>query len=165
VIQILCYLWPMPRKLLPLILTFICLPMIVTIATDCSWLRGACADVLPTITQGQAFASEAAQALQQAEKFIESMPVADLERAKLVDAVDRGHNALRAAAAALASTADACRKPELTAVFRTFIDAWEIIRSIVGESAKMEPGKFGAGHPRFKVVDPMIYTLSPRPPK
>ena len=152
----------MPRKLIPLAIACISLPLALSGATGCSWLRGACADVLPLISQGQSFAADAAQALEQAEKFIDMMPLGDINRTKLIEAVEKAHIALRAAASALASTADACVKPDVVSIFQAFIDAWQIIRVIVANTSTMDPAKFAVAGPRFKVLDPMIYQLAAR---
>lgn len=144
------------RFIIPIL--FILTIALSPIAIGCSWLQGACATAMPALIAGQAFAADAAQALDQAEKYVEQLPIGDVRRAKLSEAVLKGRDALRAASAALASTADACSKPDLVTIFKTFIEVWSIIHVIVGGPSNLDPSKLATAPPAIE--DPLIYKLA-----
>jgi acyl-CoA reductase-like NAD-dependent aldehyde dehydrogenase len=95
----------------------------------CSAFRGACADAVPTLSQGQSLVADAALALQDAEDAVQTLPPAD--RAKALDAIAKARTSLRAAAATLAAASTACSSPSLGEVFAAFAEAWTYVRPFV----------------------------------
>lgn len=107
-----------------------------------------CEVAAPLIDKGEAMLPEANTALAQASDIVNAMPDGSAkDHAK--DALRDAAMGLRLAQEGLANAREWCSAPNLAEVFRTFADAWRLVRPIVGNTG----GKGGF------VPDPEAYRV------
>lgn len=94
--------------------------------TGCPVLTQACAKALPVLNQTTTIAQDAAQAVAQAQTYIDALPP-DL-RAKAAPILERAREALRAAAKVSNDAATACVAPDPITQFAAFVKAWNDLK-------------------------------------
>ena len=119
--------------------------------TSCVHTDTACLKALPVITQGNILINEAQTALSQAEAFVSMIPSEN--RVAAEQALERAKSALRVSESMLHAASEACRAPDLPAIFKVFSEAWEVLRGFMGT--------FG-GSGVATVQDPIAYGIGKR---
>jgi hypothetical protein len=123
----------------------------------CSLFQSACQAALPSLTQAQAYASEAAQALEQAAIVIDVAQLGPDKRAAALSTLDRARAALRAAQSTVAAASGACTRPDVLQVFHAFVLAWHDVRAVLAALSPVAGTGAGARPPTLAVSDPLVY--------
>ena len=126
------------------------LTLLVSINTSCAHLDSSCAKALPVLAQGNALISEAQEALNQARVVVDLIKDESV-RSKGIEAVETARSSLRVAASMLHASSQVCETPNIPTLFKTFAEAWDIVRTFITTF-----GGIGTG----PVSDPKVYSIA-----
>lgn len=112
----------------------------------CSWLRGACATVMPAIAQVQTYGTDAEAAIDEAAAIASELPVDAATKTKLLAAIDLCRQGLRTGMSLLSAAADACSQPDPTTVFADLITAWNALEQLLPSANLLGAAPNAAAH-------------------
>ena len=116
-----------------------------------------CTKAMPILAAGQAYSSDAQQALEQAQTILNGMAQLPADKKKIVqDGIDKARLALRAADVLIATGNEACSAPDVLAIFADFNKAWSTLKGLFGSN--VGAGLVGAAPGATTgIQDPAIY--------
>lgn len=133
---------------------------VVAAESGCSWIRGACAAALPTISEVQAYTRDASLAVDQAQAALDRVPMAPEQKAKVAEVIDKARLTLRAAERALVAASNSCSKLTPLDVLKEFVSAWTLIEGLLAQHSK----SLGVAEGVPSVITPMIVIEARRHP-
>ena len=114
------------------LLKFLTMGMIAAaIVPGCSWLRGACAEAVPVLSQIQSYGTDAEAAIDEAAALAAILPVDTAMKAKILSAITTCQEAVRTGMALLSTAASACSQPDVTTIFADLITAWNALEPLL----------------------------------